>query len=108
MFTNVINDELASYIEEVLYPRKGTSWSEAGEVPCKKFLHGSIEYQELLGTELGKGVAALILAAFTRGTVRITQIVVWYYNGSAQIRFEIEPNAPDPITLPAVAALGSI
>ncbi|KAJ6099153.1 hypothetical protein N7467_000688 [Penicillium canescens] len=108
MFTNVINDELAPYIEEVLYPRKGTLWSEAGEVPCKKILHGSVEYQELLGTKLGKGVAALILAAFTRGTVRITQIVVWSYNGSAQIRFEIEPNPPDPITLPAVAALGSI
>lgn len=108
MFTNVINDELAPYIEQVLYPRKGTLWSDAGEVPCKKFLHGSIEYQELLGTKLGKGVAALILAAFTRGTVRITQIVVWSYNGSAQIRFEIEPNVPDPIALPAAAGLDPI
>ncbi|KAJ5990464.1 hypothetical protein N7522_010671 [Penicillium canescens] len=80
MFTNVINEGLAPYIEEVLYPRKGTLWSDAWEVP----------------------------SAFTRGTMCVTQIVVWSYNGSAQIRFEIEPNVPDPTALPAAAGLGSI
>jgi hypothetical protein len=108
IFTNVVNDELAPYIQQVLYPRKGTLWLQAGQEPCKKFRHGSIEYQELLGTRLGKGVAALVLGAFDRGTMRITQIVVWSFRDSPQIRFEIEPIVPDPIALLAAAGLGSI
>ncbi|KGO74665.1 hypothetical protein PITC_082740 [Penicillium italicum] len=50
------------------------------------------EYKAILGTELGKGVAAIVLSAFPRGTYRITRIVVWK-KSIMQIRFDIENKA---------------
>ncbi|CRL21464.1 unnamed protein product [Penicillium camemberti] len=46
-------------------------------------------YKAILGTELGKGAAAIVLSAYPRGTHRITRIVVWRL-GVLQIRFDIE------------------
>lgn len=50
------------------------------------------EYKAILGTELGKGVAAIVLSAFPRGTYRIPSIVVWK-KSSMQIRFDIKEKA---------------
>ncbi|CAI7648366.1 unnamed protein product [Penicillium glandicola] len=49
----------------------------------------STEYKAILGTELGKGVAAIVLTAFPRGTHRIVRVVVWK-KSIMQLRFDIE------------------
>ena len=46
-------------------------------------------YKAILGTELGKGAAAIVMSAYPRGTHRITRIVVWRF-GVLQVRFDIE------------------
>ncbi|KAJ5171973.1 hypothetical protein N7492_004566 [Penicillium capsulatum] len=56
--------------------------------------HGTREYRALLGTPIGKMVAAIVLGAFERGTFRIARISIWW-NGprhsSAQAQFDLEP-----------------
>ncbi|KAJ5952673.1 uncharacterized protein N7479_011086 [Penicillium vulpinum] len=47
-------------------------------------------YKAILGTELGKGVAAIVVSAFNRGSRRIARVVVWRAT-IMQIRFDIEP-----------------
>lgn len=46
-------------------------------------------YKAILGTELGKGAAAIVLSAYPRGTHRITKVVVWRQS-ILQVRFDIE------------------
>ncbi|KAJ5628847.1 hypothetical protein N7490_011075 [Penicillium lividum] len=64
--------------------------------------YGSSEYRALLGSHMGRTVAYLVLAAFPRGSHRISQIVTWYViadreafdeNDRAELymRFDIEP-----------------
>ena len=91
IFTDVSNEETAPYIRDELYPRRGVIWSQAQSVDCMVFKHGSAEYQELLGTKLGKATACLVLSSFPRGTMKITRIVTWCNSTAPQIRFEIEP-----------------
>ncbi|QQK45711.1 hypothetical protein Pdw03_0609 [Penicillium digitatum] len=103
IFTNVSNEETAPYILYELYPRVGADWSQSRNVACMFFEHGSAEYQELLGTKLGKAVACLILSSFPRGTMKITRVVTWCNSTTPQIRFEIEPVIAAPVAL-AIAA----
>ncbi|KXG50965.1 uncharacterized protein PGRI_065370 [Penicillium griseofulvum] len=98
LFTDIGNDETAPYIRHELYPRLGVMWSQARDVDCMVFKHGSAEYQELLGTKLGKGVACLILSSFPRGTMKITEIVTWCNTLLPQMRFVIEPVIAAPVT----------
>ncbi|KAJ5972412.1 uncharacterized protein N7479_002330 [Penicillium vulpinum] len=104
LFTDIGNDQTAPYIRHELYPRRfGIEWSEARDVDCMVFKHGSAEYQELLGTKLGKGVACLILSSFPRGTMKITRIVTWSNATLPQMRFEIEPVIAAPIAVGTAA-----
>ncbi|KAI2730775.1 hypothetical protein CBS147332_2627 [Penicillium roqueforti] len=91
VFTDIGNEETGPYIRHELYPRLGVRWSQARDVECMKFEHGSAEYQELLGTKLGKAMACLILSSFPRGTMKITRIATWCNSTAPQMRFEIEP-----------------
>lgn len=53
--------------------------------------YGSLEYQALLGTPLGKVVAHFLLDAFDRGTRRISRIVTWYdCCNIVSMRFDID------------------
>ncbi|CAG8313493.1 unnamed protein product [Penicillium nalgiovense] len=103
IFTDIGNEETGPFIRHELYPRFGVRWSQAGEVDCMVFRHGSAEYQELLGTKLGKAVACLILSSFPRGTMHITRIVTWCDSTAPQTRFEIEPVIAAPIALATAA-----
>ncbi|KAJ5449190.1 hypothetical protein N7445_004011 [Penicillium cf. griseofulvum] len=103
LFTDIVNDETAPYIRHELYPRLGVMWSQAREVDCMVFNYGSAEYQELLGTKLGKSVACLILSSFPRGTMKITQIVTWSNALLPQMRFVIEPVIAAPVALTTAA-----
>ncbi|KUM61637.1 hypothetical protein ACN42_g5470 [Penicillium freii] len=102
-FTDVGNKETAPYICHELYPRMGVMWSQAQNVDCMVFKHGSDEYQELLGTKLGKAVACLILSSFPRGTMKITHIVTWCDSAAPQMRFEIEPVIAPPVAFATAA-----
>lgn len=103
IFTDINNEETAPYISYELYPRLGVTWSQSRNVECMVFKHGSAEYQELLGTKLGKAMACLILSSFPRGTMKITHIVTWCNWAAPQIRFEIEPVIAAPIALARAA-----
>ncbi|KAF4770928.1 hypothetical protein HAV15_012566 [Penicillium sp. str.  len=103
IFTDIGNEETAPYIRHELYPRWGVIWSQAQNVDCMVFKHGSAEYQELLGTKLGKAAACLILSSFPRGTMKITRIVTWSNSIAPQMRFEIEPVIAAPIALATAA-----
>lgn len=103
MFIDIGNEETGPYIRHELYPRFGVGWLQAGEVNCMVFRHGSAEYQELLGTKLGKAVACLVLSSFPRGTMQITRIVTWCDSTTPQMRFEIEPFIAAPIALATAA-----
>ncbi|CRL30426.1 unnamed protein product [Penicillium camemberti] len=103
IFTDIGNEETASYIRHELYPRVGVKWSQAQSVDCMVFKHGTAEYQELLGTKLGKATACLILSSFPRGTMKIARIVTWCNSAAPQMRFEIEPVIALPIALATAA-----
>ncbi|KGO43502.1 hypothetical protein PEX1_083010 [Penicillium expansum] len=103
IFTDISNEETAPYIRHELYPRFGATWSQSSKVGCMVFEHGSAEYQELLGTKLGKSVACLILSSFPRGTMKITRIVTWCNSTAPQMRFEIEPVIAAPIAFATAA-----
>lgn len=103
IFTDVENEETAPYICYELYPRWGVIWTQAQGVDCMVFNHGSAEYQELLGTKLGKATACLILSSFPRGTMKITRIATWCNSTAPQMRFEIEPVIASPIALATAA-----
>ncbi|CAG7915778.1 unnamed protein product [Penicillium olsonii] len=58
--------------------------------PAAKFwAYGTDEYQGILGTAIGRGVASIVLGAWPRGTHRIIQIKSYFYAKSLQLRFDI-------------------
>ncbi|CAG8893689.1 unnamed protein product [Penicillium egyptiacum] len=87
-FINVQNLCTWPYVEHHLYPRHGLHWFDDYEPQC--WTYGTREYQELLGTKLGRGVARLVLGAWPRGTHRIDTIYTWTFIGNLQMRFDIK------------------
>ncbi|CAG8221760.1 unnamed protein product [Penicillium salamii] len=96
IFMNVVNPQTFGYCRDVLYPRKGVAWATAGGKPCLKLERGTPEYEEILGTQLGKSVACLVISGFPRGTKRIRRVVTWTAaeNNHLYVRFEIADSAP--------------
>ncbi|KGO75076.1 hypothetical protein PITC_047590 [Penicillium italicum] len=87
-FINVQNLHTWPYVECRLYPRHNLHWFDDFEPKC--WTYGTREYQELLGTKLGRGVARLVLGAWPRGTHRIDNIYTWTFVGNLQMRFDIK------------------
>ncbi|CAI7641411.1 unnamed protein product [Penicillium bialowiezense] len=85
---NIQETETAWYLIDFL-GRNNTGREDT--LPPKTWDYGTDEYQEILGTTLGRGVARLILSSFRRGTYRIKHIVSWVDYGFPQLRFDIEP-----------------
>ncbi|CAG8294801.1 unnamed protein product [Penicillium nalgiovense] len=93
---NIINSDTRDFIQDI--------WARTQPPGSQDFQRSSAslnqvvwsfdtpEYKAILGTQLGKGAAALVLSAFPRGTYRITRIVVWRKT-IMQIRFDIENKA---------------
>lgn len=74
----------------------GFVWPDSGP---QTFVHGTAEYEGILGTKLGSVMAYTVLGAFTRGTRRISQISVDPSNaGYTRLAFDIEE-----VELPAPA-----
>lgn len=91
-FTDVVNIQTEPYINKLYVDNQISVTGGAGACYWK---YDTIEYQTLLGTAIGKGVACLVLGAWPRGTRRITQIKTFYYDGEAQLRFDIGPIGSD-------------
>ncbi|EKV06276.1 hypothetical protein PDIG_78370 [Penicillium digitatum PHI26] len=102
LFTCVINEETAPYVRQILYPRFGRSFHAATYEPCLKIERGTPEYEELLGTKLGKATAILLISSLPRGTRRIARAVVWNTYSTLQLRFEIEPIPANPDDEPEI------
>ncbi|KAJ5360259.1 hypothetical protein N7517_009450 [Penicillium concentricum] len=83
----VVNEETHTFVDKVLYPRYELEL--AGDSPMRTWRYDTDDYQEIMGTPLGKAVGALVLGAFPRGTRRIIQILTWQYDGDLQMRFDI-------------------
>ncbi|KAJ5719756.1 hypothetical protein N7493_007334 [Penicillium malachiteum] len=58
--------------------------------PRECYEYGTPEYQALIGTEIGRIVAGLVLSAFPRGTARISRVFTSNVVGMAQMRLDIE------------------
>ncbi|KAJ5654260.1 hypothetical protein N7490_001263 [Penicillium lividum] len=86
--TTIINWQTSHFVTVDLY----SVWP--GEARTWEF--GSKEYEELLGTRIGRTVAYLVLGGFERGSRRIARIVTYCEDvgacGDLNIRFDIEPN----------------
>lgn len=95
MFEMIVNSETAPYIRRVAYVRNGRDFSTSRNEPCLKIERGTREYEELLGTKLGRATAILLISCFPRGTVRIARAVAWN-DGTTELRFEIEPIPANP------------
>lgn len=52
------------------------------------------EFQQILGTQLGRGVARLVLGAWRKGTHQIPRIHTWFLRSNLHMRFDIEPRVP--------------
>lgn len=52
--------------------------------------YGSQQYEEIIGTRIGRTVGYLMLGGFARGSRRIARIVVFCVDSTLQIRFDIE------------------
>jgi hypothetical protein len=89
---NIINEQTAPLVKGVLYPRRGIRFSTmANDQPHLVWAHGTPEYQEILGTAIGKAVCYLLLSSFSRGTRRISRILTWGVRGTNMyMLFEIE------------------
>lgn len=67
--TNEVTERLIS--EEIYSAKTGLSWPDSMR---REWKFGSCEYQALLGTPLGRGVVALVLRGWDRGTKLISSI----------------------------------
>lgn len=85
---DVKNEQTLPFIRDTLYPGECREWDENPEVWEK----GSDGYQAILGTPNGKGVGALVLGHYDRGTKNIPEIVSVVDNRThkLQILFKIE------------------
>ncbi|KAJ5173070.1 hypothetical protein N7492_005663 [Penicillium capsulatum] len=58
--------------------------------------YGTQEYEELLGTRIGRIVGYLVLGGFSRGSRRIVRIIVYCVDGTLEMRFDIEKVSKTP------------
>ena len=89
-FTNIVNEETLPYVQEILYPRHDLDWPTRDRLVSHAWEYGTEEYRELLGTQLGKAAACVVLGAWERGTRRIARIHTIGREYEIHLRFDIE------------------
>lgn len=96
---DVQNENTDRFIVQELYTEvNGLGWPDE---EVRYWQRDTPEFNALLGTDLGKVVASLVLGAFERGTRRISQIAICFSLDLPQLRFDIEKISP----LPSVSCL---
>lgn len=83
--TTIINWQTKHFISQDLY----SSWPGTGDPRCWEY--GTKEYEEIMGTRIGRTVAYLVLGGFERGTRRIVRIITYNKADELDIRFDIRP-----------------
>jgi hypothetical protein len=90
---NVVNEDTSDFIHAIWAKTQPPNSPVFNRSPASvnqvSWAYDTPEYKAILGTDLGKGVAAVVLLAFPRGTRRIARVVVWR-NIILQMRFDIE------------------
>jgi hypothetical protein len=81
-------EETKLFVRNQLYPAKQLRWPDGGAQ--RYWVHGTPEFEALLGTKVGRLVSRLVLGAFERGSKRISNIVTWGDAGRVQMRFDIQ------------------
>jgi hypothetical protein len=89
-YVNVINEQTLPYVRNTLYPRHNLAWSLPNQRESHTWEYGTREYQEILGTQLGKAAACVVLGAWDRGTHRIARIVTDVEKSRLHMRFDFE------------------
>lgn len=81
--TTVVNKEFRHYMKMAKFDKDEL---KAG----KTFERGSTEYFSFMGTRVGRVVGSILLAAFPRGSRRISSIHLWEDDWAPSVRFDIE------------------
>ena len=88
----ILNAQTLDFIVKHLEARSMAEFGSADKLQSYTFLHGTPEYEGLLGTRIARTAAYLVLGAFPRGERRIARIEVYPSPSfSFEIRFDIEP-----------------
>lgn len=92
MVSDIINTDTVGFVEPSLYDENvnGDPYFYNEYPGVRTWNHDTDEYQALLGTQIGKISASLVLGAFTRGTRRISRVVTWINDSLLYMRFDIE------------------
>ncbi|KXG46208.1 uncharacterized protein PGRI_050640 [Penicillium griseofulvum] len=98
-FTNVENEETQPLLGYVIYPTR--DWNIEGNlIPpvIRTWDMNTTTFEQILGTQIGRSAARLVLGAWPVGTHQITRIHTWYLRTDLHMRFDIEPivAAPNP------------
>lgn len=97
LFDNIANQETAGLLLNDIYPktfRDPQPLVDAGDEMHLTFEYGTPRYQQILGTQLGKSVAILLLSSFPRGTMRIARFITRIADPALNMRVEIEKVTP--------------
>ena len=89
-YTTVENTETQPLVGKVLYKNLPGPGSET-ELSFRIWRMHTPEFQQILGTKLGRATSRLVLAAWPRGTHQIPRINTWFLSGNLHMRFDIEP-----------------
>ncbi|KAJ5816257.1 hypothetical protein N7447_008490 [Penicillium robsamsonii] len=92
-YATVENVETLPLVGRVLYPNNNLPGpkSKASPPPIETWYLGTPGFREILGSQLGRATARLVLAAWPRGTHQIPRIHTWFMSGDLHMRFDIEP-----------------
>ncbi|KAJ5677095.1 uncharacterized protein N7477_002728 [Penicillium maclennaniae] len=106
--TEVVNTRTFDLIKRTLYPTNNMEWPRRmvrRYIPST-WAFGTLEYDALIATPIGRTISYLVLGAYPRGTYRIGRIVTWPCSPiAAHMRFDIE--AINEATEPAIE-VGSV
>lgn len=93
-YTSVENEETQPLVGKVIYPSNNIPGAEstAGSRMRIWRMH-TPEFQQILGSQLGRATSRLVLAAWPRGTHQIPRVNTWFLSGNLHMRFDIEPIA---------------
>ncbi|CEJ62102.1 hypothetical protein PMG11_10612 [Penicillium brasilianum] len=82
----VTNRQTNAYIKQILFP--GEIWPPAQP---RLWAYGTRQYDEIMGTRIGRTVGYFVLAGYNRGTTRITGILAYSSSsaGPLMLRFDI-------------------
>ncbi|KAJ5120892.1 uncharacterized protein N7515_010280 [Penicillium bovifimosum] len=91
-YVDVTSEQTLPLVRDVLYPRHNLDWpvNYIDSAVCHTWEYGTREYQEILGTQLGKAAACVVLGAWDRGTHRIARIVTEVERERMNMRFDFE------------------